>query len=101
MIPYVAYLCGWDRINEPSAARDFLVPELRTRVKAGIVLAVTAVVVQTQRLRMDGLHVLGEEQGDKGVAVEDLRKQRPGYGLRSFACQSYGSALPGVINNHH
>lgn len=95
---YVAYLCGWGKIDEPLATmKFFLVPALRTQIKGKIALVAMVVVVQTQRLGMVGQRVPEEE--DKGVVVVDPRKQRPGCGLGSIACQSYDSALPGMSND--
>ena len=72
---------------------------LGRQAEVGTVAAGTAVVVQTLLPGLAGRRAHEEEQYGKGVVVGDLRTQRPGYGLRLIASQSYGSALPRMINN--
>ena len=77
----------------------FLVQEPGTQVKAGIVIVAKADVVRTPPPGMVEQFVLEKEQEGKRAMVEGHLTQWPRYGLKLFACQSCGSALPEVINS--
>ena len=65
-MPYVAYLCGWDSMNESLAERgNSHVPVLRIRVKVETVVVVTEVVAQTPHLEMAGRRARVEERRGK------------------------------------
>lgn len=73
---------------------------LQTQAKVETGVAVTVAVVRTLLLEMVGRHGHAEAyRGNRDVA-EDPRIRWPRYGLRLSACQSCGSALPRMINNH-